>query len=314
MLSRRCCGWGAPTTLALLLLISLVAAGLAGCTATGAAVDAGGALQVVAGENFWGSIVGQLGGTRVSVRSIVTDPNADPHEYESSASDARSFAAARYVVLNGAGYDSWAQKLLDANPVSGRKVLTVATLLNKRAGDNPHFWYNPDFVERMANQVTADLTALDPVGASYYAQRRAAFEAALKPYHDRIAAIRASFAGRPVGSTESIFVYMASALRLNLISPPAFMQAISEGNDPPVSAVAQFQMQITQRRISVLVYNTQTATSVTTNLLQLAAQAHVPVVGITETIQPPNQTFEEWQTSQLARLQLALQQASEQTP
>ncbi|HEY8322939.1 MAG TPA: zinc ABC transporter substrate-binding protein [Ktedonobacterales bacterium] len=313
-MSQRHCGWATPSTLALWLLASLVVSGLAGCATTGATLDAGGALQVVVGENFWGSIVAQLGGTRVSVRSIVTDPNADPHEYESSAADARAFATARYVVLNGAGYDSWAQKLLDANPVNGRKVFTVATLLNKRAGDNPHFWYNPAFVERMANQVTADLTALDPAGASYFAQRRADFETALTPYHDRIAAIRASFAGRSVGSTESIFVYMASALGLNLTSPPAFMQAVSEGNDPPVSTVAQFQTQITQRQISVLVYNTQTATSVTTNLLQLAAQAHVPVVGITETVQPPNQSFEDWQTSQLARLQKALQQASEHTP
>ncbi|MGH2504482.1 MAG: metal ABC transporter solute-binding protein, Zn/Mn family [Ktedonobacterales bacterium] len=316
-MSRRRWGWAAPPMLVLWFLTSLVGSGLAGCAANGAALGAngaGGSLQVVAGENFWGSIVAQLGGMRVSVKSVVTDPNADPHEYESSAADARAFATARYVVLNGAGYDSWAQKLLDANPVDGRKVLTVATLLNKRAGDNPHFWYNPDYVERVVSRVTADLTSLDPAGASYYAQRRAAFETALKPYHDRIAAIRTSFAGRQVGSTESIFVYMASALGLNLISPPEFMQAISEGNDPSVSAVAQFQAQITQRHISVLVYNTQTATSVTTNLLQLAAQSHILVVGISETIQPPNQSFEDWQSSQLARLQQALQRASEQTP
>jgi zinc/manganese transport system substrate-binding protein len=265
-------------------------------------------LQIIAGENFWGSIAAQLGGSRVSVTSIVTDPNADPHEYESSAVDARAFAAARYVVLNGAGYDTWAQKLLNANPVSGRKVMTVADLLGKREGDNPHFWYNPAYVERVADQITADYSALAPSDRAYFAQRRATFETALKPYHDRIAAIRASFAGRKIGSTESIFVYMASALGLDLISPPTFMQAVSEGNDPPANAVAAFQQQISQRQISVLVYNVQTATSVTTNLQHLAAQQHIAVVGVSETIQPPTMTFQDWQANQLALLQHALAQ------
>jgi len=291
-----------------LLLTALLTLALSACAASAAtsAPNAGG-LQIVAGENFWGSIAAQLGGSRVSVTSIVTDPNADPHTYESSVADARAFAAARYVVLNGAGYDTWAQKLLDANPVSGRKVFTVADLLGKHVGDNPHFWYNPAYVDRVVGQVTADLTA-DPSGAAYYAQRRAAFETALQPYRTRLAAIRAAFAGRTIGATESIYVYMADALGLNLISPPAFMQAVSEGNDPPASAVALFQQQITQRQISVLVYNVQTATSVTTNLQRLAAQYHIPTVGVSETIQPPTMSFQDWQTAQLEALQRALTQ------
>src|SRR5579863_9816739 len=117
-------------------------------------------LNVVAGENFWGSIAAQLGGTHVNVTSIVTDPNADPHQYEGSTQDARAFAQANYVILNGAGYDSWGQKLLDANPESGRKVFTVANLLGKHEGDNPHFWYNPSYVEHVSNQVTRDYQAL----------------------------------------------------------------------------------------------------------------------------------------------------------
>jgi zinc/manganese transport system substrate-binding protein len=286
------------------LLVLLVA--LAGCATAGAQSGSSGAMQVVAGENFWGSIAAQVGGTHVRVTSIVTDPNADPHEYESNTNDARAFAAARYVILNGAGYDTWAQKLLDANPVTGRKVFTVADLLGKREGDNPHFWYDPDYVERVADHITADYKALDPGDASYFAQRRAAFEAALKPYHDRIAAIKAKFAGQKVGATENIFVYLASALGLDLISPPAFMQAVAEGNDPPASSVAQFQQQITQKQITVLVYNVQTATDVTNTLKQLAAEQNIPVVGVSETMQPPDVSFQDWQFAQLLTLQNAL--------
>jgi zinc/manganese transport system substrate-binding protein len=286
------------------LLALLVA--LAGCATAGAQSANGGAIQVVAGENFWGSIAAQLGGTHVSVTSIVTDPNADPHEYESNTNDARASAAARYVVLNGAGYDSWAQKLLDANPVSGRKVFTVADLLGKREGDNPHFWYGPNYVERVADHITADYKALDPADASYFAQQRSTLEAAFKPYHDRIAAIKTKFAGQKVGATENIFVYMASALGLDLVSPPEFMQAVAEGNDPPASSVAAFQQQITHKQITVLVYNVQTATDVTNTLKQLAAQQNIPVVGVSETMQPPDASFQDWQYAQLLTLQNAL--------
>src|SRR6202022_2642437 len=66
--------------------------------------------------------------------SVVSDPNVDPHSYQSSAGNARAFAEADYVVLNGAGYDAWADKLLSGNPNAKRKVFTVAALLGKREG------------------------------------------------------------------------------------------------------------------------------------------------------------------------------------
>jgi len=285
---------------------TLVSALLASCGAPAAGGSGTGTLQVIAGENFWGSVAAQLGGSHVSVTSIVINPNTDPHEYESSATDARAFATADYLILNGAGYDDWGHKLLSANPSQSRKVFTVADLLNKKAGDNPHFWYNPDWVDKVADKITSDYRALDPADAGYFTQQREAFATALKPYHDAIAHIRATSTGVPVGSTESIFVYMAHALGLNLISPPEFMQAIAEGNDPPAQTVAQVQEQISRREIKVLVYNTQTSTAITDNLKQMANRNGIPVVGISETVQPATATFQDWQRRQLTSLQAAL--------
>ena len=236
----------------------------------------------------------------------MTNPNTDPHEYESSAADARGFATADYVILNGAGYDDWGQKLLSANPSPSRKLFTVADLLNKKAGDNPHFWYNPDWVEKVADRITADYEALDAADAGYFKQQRESLRVALRTYHDAITHIRSRFSGVPVGSTESIFVYMSQALGLNLISPPALMQAISEGNDPPAQTVAEFQDQIANRQIKVLVYNAQTSTPITDNLKQLATRKGIPVVGISETVEPAAASFQDWQTRQLNSLLAAL--------
>lgn len=289
--------------------VALLLGVAAGCSSTPGSTGGPHTLHVVAGENFWGSLAAQLGGANVSVSSVVTDPNADPHDYESSSADARAFATADYVILNGAGYDDWGQKLLDGNPSASRTVLRVADLLGKHAGDNPHFWYSPAFVHAVTDRITADYERIDPSDRSAFETAHAAFLTALQPYDQAISGIAASYAGRRVAATEDIFVYLAQALKLDLISPPQFMQAVAEGNDPPAAAVAEMQQQISSRQALVLVYNVQTVTAVTTNMQDLAHQAGIPVVGISETVQPASASFQDWQLRQLMALRTALASA-----
>jgi zinc/manganese transport system substrate-binding protein len=265
-------------------------------------------LQVVAAENFWGSLVQQLGGTHVQVLSIVSDPNADPHEYESNATDARAVATANYVIENGAGYDSWMDKLVNAGPGSNanRKVLNVADLLGKKEGDNPHFWYSPAYVNQTIAQMEQDLIALDPADAAYYQAQYKLLQASLVPYQARIVTIQQQFGGTKVAATEDIFAYLATAANLNLISPPAFIEAVAEGNDPPASSIVEFENQLQSGGVAVLVYNEQTVTPLTDSMKKLAAEQDIPVVGVTETIQPPDVSFEDWMNAQLIELQNAL--------
>lgn len=263
-------------------------------------------ITIVAGENFWGSLVSQLGGNRVAVTSIVSDPNADPHEYESNAGDAKLFATANYVILNGAGYDSWGDSLLSASTNPSRKILSVADLLGKKEGDNPHFWYSPEYVNRVIAQMQRDLISIDPNDAAYFQAQYKTLQASLAEYQNRIVNIKHGFGGTKVASTESIFVYLADASGLNLISPPEFIDAVAEGNDPPASSVVEFEKQINAHEPQVLVYNEQTVTPLTENMKKLAADASIPTIGITETIQPPDATFQEWMNAQLLQLQNAL--------
>jgi zinc/manganese transport system substrate-binding protein len=159
---------------------------------------------------------------------------------------------------------------------------------------------------KVADAITAKYKAIGNADAAFFDQRRTDFSAAMQPYETRITEIRQKFAGANVGSTESIFVYMAAALALNLISPPEFMNAVAEGNDPPAAAVVEFQKQLTSHKIKALVYNNQTVTAVTTNVKQLALANKIPLVGVSETLQPLTTTFQDWQASQLKVLETAL--------
>jgi zinc/manganese transport system substrate-binding protein len=240
------------------------------------------------------------------VISIVSDPNADPHEYETNTDDARAFANANYVILNGAGYDSWGDKLLSSDGNTNQKVLRVADLLGKKEGDNPHFWYSPDYVNQVTAQMEKDLISIDPSNTAYYQQQYVALQASFATYQNRITSIKQQFAGTPVASTESIFVYLANATGLNLISPPEFIDAVAEGNDPPAQSVVTFEQQLKSGTPKVLVYNQQTVTPVTDNMKKLAADNGIPVIGVTETIQPPDENFQDWMNAQLIELQNAL--------
>jgi zinc/manganese transport system substrate-binding protein len=266
----------------------------------------GGVVKVVAAENFWGSLVSQLGGTHVNVLSIVTDPNADPHEYESNAATAQAVADACLVIVNGAGYDSWAQLLTSATANQYQTVLNVQTLLGLPADSNPHFWYSPYYVNETVKGMYHDLVAIDPSDASFYRSQYAALNASLGTYNTKIHEITQRFAGAKVGATEDIFVYLANATKLDLISPPVFMQAVAEGNDPPAPSVVEFEKQVTNRNLTLLVFNQQTVTPLTDSIKALAGQNGIPIVGITETVQPPNAQFQAWMSSELDAILAAL--------
>jgi zinc/manganese transport system substrate-binding protein len=265
-----------------------------------------GIIQVVAAENFWGSLASQLGGVHAHVTSIVSDPNADPHEYESNASTARSFASADFVILNGAGYDNWGNKLLSANPNPARRVLVVADLLGKKNGDNPHFWYDPADVNQVVAQIEQDYIAIEPADKAYFQQQYRHLQASLSGYQSLIVSIKKQFAGTKVAATESIFQYLAAAAGLDLVSPPAFTEAVAEGNDPPTNSVVTFQQQLKSNQVKLLVFNEQTVTPLTDSMKQLAAAQSIPVVGITETIQPPNTSFQLWMSAEVNKLEKAL--------
>jgi zinc/manganese transport system substrate-binding protein len=274
------------------------------CSTTGQSLS--GKVQVVAAENFWGSLVSQLGGTHVNVLSIVSDPNADPHEYGSDSADAIAIANANFVIVNGAGYDDWALQLIAASNTPNQAVLNVQELINQSVTANPHFWYSPYYVNDTVKTMYKDLVCIDPTDTAYYKQQYVTLNASLGVYNARIGEIKQQFGGTHVASTESIFVYLANATGLDLVSPPLFMEAVSEGNDPPVQSVVQFQQELQNGSVKMLVYNEQTVTQLTQSIKTLAAQNNVPSVGVTETIQPPDVTFQVWMNAELITIQNTL--------
>ncbi len=268
-------------------------------------------INVVAAENFWGSLVSQIGGNWTHVTSIITDPNTDPHEYESNDSDAKAIAEAQYVIINNVGYDDWASELVAADGATNQTILNVGDSLAVSVTGgivtgNPHLWYNPTYVNETVAWMLHNLTTIEPQLTGYFTDNYDNLTKSLASLYDGVGLIKKDFAGTKVAATESIFVYLANATDLDLVSPPAFMEAVAEGNDPPDPSVVTFQCQLDSGQVKVLVFNAQTVTPITTNMKAIAQEHNVTVMSVTETIVPPSATFQEWMGGELNALFVAL--------
>ena len=177
-------------------------------------------------------------------------------------------------------------------------------------GANPHVWYSAGYIDQIKSAILAELKQVKPDASAYFDTQAAATDQAFVAYHQLIDQIAGQFANTPVGATESIFVDMSYSTGLKLLSPPEFMRALSEGNDPSAQDIVEFQNQIKNKQIKVLVYNVQTVTPITEQLKQMAVQNDIPVLGVSETLPLSAATFQGWQANQLRLLLNALQQAS----
>jgi zinc/manganese transport system substrate-binding protein len=258
---------------------------------------ADGKIAVVAAENFYGDIAAQIGGDRAAVMSILNNPDQDPHLFETTPSIARSLAGARIVVFNGADYDPWMEKLLKASPRPGRTEIIAAKLMHKKAGDNPHLWYDPATMPAVARALAAALTAADSAHGQVYAGRLATFLASLKPVNDKIAAIRAKYAGAAVTASEPVFGYMAGALGLTMRNE-RFQLSIMNNTEPSARDVAAFENDLKTHKVRVMFYNKQASDKIVQHLVALARADKVPVVAVTETA-PPGVSLQDWMLGQL---------------
>lgn len=262
------------------------------------------ALNVVAAENFYGDVATQLAGPAAKITSVLSNPDQDPHLFEASPSVARSLSEARIVIYNGADYDPWMAKLLNAAKSSNRRVIVVADLVHKKAGDNPHLWYNPANMAAAAVSVSTALIAANPAGKAGYEQRLQTFTDSLKPLEAKVAAMCAKYAGLQVTATEPVFGYMATALGLKMRNE-RFQLAVMNSTEPRASDVAAFEGDLRKHIVKVFIYNSQASDPAAKRLLDIATKSGVPVIGVTET-EPAGQTYQTWMTTQLDALDMAL--------
>lgn len=271
-------------------------------TMAAAADDA--SIGIVAAENFYGDVARQIGGEWVVVVSILNNPDQDPHLFETTPAVVRQVADARIVIFNGANYDPWMQKLLEAAPRPGRAVISVASAVGTKTGDNPHLWYDPATMPALAKVLAEALGKADPAHKGAYDTHLQSFLASLRPLDQKIADMRAKYASVAVTATEPVFGYMANAIGLT-VRNERFQTAVMNNTEPAARDLAAFENDLRTANVSVLLYNKQVTSGLSNRLINVARRAKLPVVGVTET-EPANASYVDWMLSELSELDQAL--------
>jgi zinc/manganese transport system substrate-binding protein len=284
-----------------------VAAALAIAAPLAAAYAAGPAVKAVGVENEYADVVSQIGGKFVQVQAIESDPNTDPHSFEASPSVAKEFAAAGLIILNGVGYDDWAEKIMSATPRPNRIEINVQKLLGLPDDTkNPHLWYDPKTMPAVAKAVGDALAKLDPSQASYFHASADRFVASLKPWTAAIEAFKSKYAETPIATTEPVADYLLEAMGFKIMTPFSLEKAVMDNTDPaPQDLTVQNEL-FAKNEVKAFAYNQQVTDALTKTFLDRAKKAGIPVVGVYETMPTPGYNYQSWMLAEVAALQKAV--------
>jgi zinc/manganese transport system substrate-binding protein len=296
-------------SVALLAGAAVTATALSACSigASAAGSDPGGKIVAVGAENEYADVISQVGGKYVQVSAIMSNPNTDPHTFEASPSIAREISAAQLIVQNGVGYDTFMSTIESAAGSGSSKVIDVQKLLGlPDSTANPHLWYNPSTMPKVADAIAADLAAIQPAHAAYFKAHAKSFVASLDSWNNAIAAFKQAYAGVPVATTEPVADYMLQAVGADNLTPWTFQADIMNGVDPSPQNVALQKALFTDHKVKVFLYNQQVTEPLTESLITLANQNGIPVVGVYETMPTPGYDYQTWMLTEVQDLRKAV--------
>jgi zinc/manganese transport system substrate-binding protein len=297
----------ASARLTVLVLLAALPASLAGCGSGAQSAAPAGTILAVGAENQYANVIEQIGGRYVKTTAIESNPNTDPHTFEASPSVAETVSAARLVVQNGVGYDTYMERIESASPSSQRKVIVVQKLLGlPDSTSNPHLWYKPQTMPAVAEAIASSLSQLQPAHAAYFQANVAAFGRSLAPWYRAIKQFATEYPGTPVASTEPVGDYLLEALGAKNLTPFSFQADIMNGVDPAPQDVTLQNGLFANHKVKVFVYNQQVTDSLTQSFLTAAKRAGVPVVGVYETMPAPGYDYQSWMLAEVHALHRAL--------
>lgn len=267
------------------------------------------AVPVVASTNVYGDIAEQIGGGKVDVTSIITDPDQDPHSYEANTQNQLALSKAKVVIENGGGYDDFIDRMLGSGDNASPEVINALKVSGKTAPEagelNEHVWYDFPTVARLADRIAAALSEAAPDDAATFTKNAETFKTKLKPLETKEAQIKADHGGEPVAITEPVPLYMTEASGLVNKTPEEFSEAIEEGDDVSPRTLQETLALFTGKQVKALVYNDQTTGPQTEKVEQAAKTAGIPVVPVTETL-PEGKDYISWMTANVDALASAL--------
>jgi zinc/manganese transport system substrate-binding protein len=288
--------------------LSAIAVGVMGSTTVAGCGNGPQAATVVASTGVWGRVAAAVADGHITVKSILTNAEVDPHTYEVSPVDDAAIADAALVVYNGGGYDPWAEKVLTAHPAI--EAINAYSLLRRGPEDvgghpNEHVFYNLDVAKSVATTVADKLAAIDPRNAADYRANAAKFGRGADAIAGPERAIATAHPRAHVIATEPVAYYLLAACDLVNQAPASFTAATENDDEPSPADMAYVLDLINNRQVAALLINPQTSTAATNDVQTAAHSAGVPVTEVPEMLSTGTD-YLTWQRNTVNSLAAAL--------
>ncbi|WP_125712358.1 metal ABC transporter solute-binding protein [Companilactobacillus kedongensis] len=260
-----------------------------------------GKIKVITTTDFYGEVAKAVVGNKGSVQSIIDKPGIDPHDYEPTTGIAKDVSGADVTIANGLGYDSWMNKLTKND--SATDILVGENIMKKKSGANPHLWYDPQTMPKLATYLAKELGKKQPKNKAYFKNNAEKYIKSLKPVQNELDNLKQTAKAtndKDVYVSEPVFDYSIADMGFK-IGNKDFEKAIENGTDPSPRVVKNMRQGIIEQKISFLVYNSQSDSKTVDNMVKLANKNNIPVLKVTETL-PANKTYKEWMLSQYKQL------------
>lgn len=270
-------------------------------------------IEVVATFSILADMTRNVGGERVAVTTLV-GPGGDPHVFQPTPQEARAIAEADLVVVNGLGFESWLDRLVEASGYDGPIVVASQRVTplsadshdhdegdahaNHAQGEDhagevrheddevydPHAWQDLGNARLYVAAIADGLAAADPEGAGHYAANAERYDAEIAALAAEATAAFAALGSerRTVLTNHDAFAYLAAAYDLSMVAP----QGLSTEAEPSARDVAALVREIRADGVDAIFLESATDGRL---MARIAAETGATVGGelYADTLSPP---------------------------
>ena len=310
--------------LALTGLLALSACGSQSESASSADADA---LSVAASFYPLQYVAEQVGGDRVSVSNL-TKPGAEPHDLELAPQDVATLTDAD-LALYLEGFQPAVDDAVTTSGVTALDVSSAADLSLTYVEDHeheegeehaheegeehsheegeevtdPHFWLDPMRLADVADEVAAELSSVDPDGASEYEANAAALRTQLETLDSTYDDGLAQCDSRLLVTSHTAFGYLADAYDLEQVG----LTGLTPEAEPSPQDLAEVTDFVRENDVSTIFYETLVSPDIAETVASATgARTDVldPIEGLSDTSQGDD--YQQIMESNLANLQEGL--------
>jgi zinc/manganese transport system substrate-binding protein len=304
-------------------LLVLASASLTSCSATPADTSKP---TIVATTNVWANVAEQIAGDNFVVTALITDPAKDPHSFEASARDQLAVSESSIFIINGGGYDEFAEVLATAAKVVPFNVYELHegehgaehSEEHTEEGDHSaeegheeghedehahdgsdHTWYDLHVAELTAELLAAKMSELQPENAEEFTANAKSFATDIAALEERISAFGVNlsyFEAHPMATL------LFKEFGFTNLTPEGFAEAEEAGLEPSVKIMSDATALIEQKKIGFLAVNRQVTSASLEKLKTLAEENGIAVLTFDELL-AEGQSYQDWFAAMLTELE-----------